>query len=412
MTSLTAPGINSSYTYDEAGQRTLKVEGGVTTYYFFPEYEEQVAGGTTSSVNYYFMNGTRVAQSTATEGVEYYHADHLGSAVKITDNTGAVILALAYGPCEEDAFELGSDGIRYRYTDQEKEGIADLYYYDTRYYDTRLGRFLSQDSILDGLNRYAYCYNNPIKYTDPTGNDVSNPGNSGYDENGNPEQIASFKVARNEDATLMVVTTKPGNACTRAQRVSMDKHNSAKPKNSTVIIVVDGIVASYMTSDDLPLQFPTRCLNSTRKNTTTRGARTSCNKFTWYWLYDLARNTGNQDPSWVSPGNAFWNYIMQGVSMGLAPFKNTYGVVFIFYPNTDRSADLKAAGERYANHPDPIHVSGYEYLSGDEYSLQWTTGTSSITTETFSIAIDTQLHGSSAMVFIPFGYLESMELIK
>ncbi|MBI9099534.1 MAG: RHS repeat-associated core domain-containing protein [Spirochaetaceae bacterium] len=37
------------------------------------------------------------------------------------------------------------------------------------YYDPDLGRFLQADPMLDGLNRYTYCGNNPIRYNDPTG---------------------------------------------------------------------------------------------------------------------------------------------------------------------------------------------------------------------------------------------------
>lgn len=48
-------------------------------------------------------------------------------------------------------------------------------YYGARYYDAALGRFIQPDTIipnpynLQSLNRYAYVYNNPVKYTDPTG---------------------------------------------------------------------------------------------------------------------------------------------------------------------------------------------------------------------------------------------------
>jgi hypothetical protein len=31
---------------------------------------------------------------------------------------------------------------------------------------------------LDGLNLYAYCHNNPVRYVDPTGHDVGAPGGS------------------------------------------------------------------------------------------------------------------------------------------------------------------------------------------------------------------------------------------
>ena len=38
-----------------------------------------------------------------------------------------------------------------------------------RYYDPYIGRFTQRDPIGDGVNWYAYTYNNPLKYTDPTG---------------------------------------------------------------------------------------------------------------------------------------------------------------------------------------------------------------------------------------------------
>ncbi len=65
--------------------------------------------------------------------------------------------------------------IRYRgyYYDTETE----LYYLEARYYDPDTGRFISQDEIdfilpnhLTGLNLFAYCSDNPIMYTDPSGN--------------------------------------------------------------------------------------------------------------------------------------------------------------------------------------------------------------------------------------------------
>ena len=65
--------------------------------------------------------------------------------------------------------------IRYRgyYYDTE----TDLYYLEARYYDPETGRFISQDEIdfilpnhLTGLNLFAYCSDNPIMYTDPSGN--------------------------------------------------------------------------------------------------------------------------------------------------------------------------------------------------------------------------------------------------
>ncbi|MBN2074581.1 MAG: RHS repeat-associated core domain-containing protein [Dehalococcoidales bacterium] len=53
-----------------------------------------------------------------------------------------------------------------------------LYYYNARYYDATIGRFISADAIVPGpanpqnFNRYSYCLNNPLKYIDPSGHDV------------------------------------------------------------------------------------------------------------------------------------------------------------------------------------------------------------------------------------------------
>jgi RHS repeat-associated protein len=63
----------------------------------------------------------------------------------------------------------------YRYTGQREEDAIGLYYYDVRWYDPALGRFIQPDTIVPGasntqaLNRYSYVLNNPMKYTDPTG---------------------------------------------------------------------------------------------------------------------------------------------------------------------------------------------------------------------------------------------------
>ena len=51
-----------------------------------------------------------------------------------------------------------------------------LWYLNSRYYDSEVGRFLTPDSLdyldpetLGGLNRYTYCGNNPVNYYDPSG---------------------------------------------------------------------------------------------------------------------------------------------------------------------------------------------------------------------------------------------------
>ncbi len=48
----------------------------------------------------------------------------------------------------------------------EGEGLI---YFNARYYDPTTGRFLTEDPSRQGVNWYAYCGNNPVNRTDPTG---------------------------------------------------------------------------------------------------------------------------------------------------------------------------------------------------------------------------------------------------
>lgn len=60
-------------------------------------------------------------------------------------------------------------------TGKELDDTTGLYFYGARYYDPSLGRFITADPTIQkpydpqDLNRYTYCRNNPINYTDPTG---------------------------------------------------------------------------------------------------------------------------------------------------------------------------------------------------------------------------------------------------
>ncbi|MDE3097536.1 MAG: RHS repeat-associated core domain-containing protein [Chloroflexota bacterium] len=63
------------------------------------------------------------------------------------------------------------------YTGQQQEpgdAALGLYNYKARFYSTTLGRFVAADRAMPeatsrGLNRYAYAYNSPLRYSDPSG---------------------------------------------------------------------------------------------------------------------------------------------------------------------------------------------------------------------------------------------------
>ena len=65
----------------------------------------------------------------------------------------------------------------FRYRGYYYDTETGYYYLNSRYYDPVTGRFLNADGVLSGIggnvrgyNLYAYCFNNPVMYSDPNGN--------------------------------------------------------------------------------------------------------------------------------------------------------------------------------------------------------------------------------------------------
>ena len=102
------------------------------------------------------------------EGTRYYHADGLGSIVGATDASGAMVETRSY-----DVFGNLETGTHsgYAFTGREWDAETGLYYYRARYYDPKIGRFISEDPIglAGGINAYTYVANRPSVFTDPSG---------------------------------------------------------------------------------------------------------------------------------------------------------------------------------------------------------------------------------------------------
>ena len=171
-----AGGAAATYRYDALGRRIEKDVDGAVTRYVHDGDDIAIETDDHGSLLRRYRHSDGIDEPLVLEEASgesfYYHRDHLGSVVMVTDEAGQVAAEYEY-----DAYgnrEAISEDIEqpYAFTGREWDGESGLYYYRARYYDPMMGRFLSEDPIGFGggdANLYRYVGNNPINLRDPSG---------------------------------------------------------------------------------------------------------------------------------------------------------------------------------------------------------------------------------------------------
>lgn len=115
--------------------------------------------------------------NSTNNGLFYFHTDHLGSTTSISNSSANLVGSVTrYAPFGgyRDTYS-GSDLTDQGFTGHRHNDDIELIYMNARFYVPEIGSFASADTIVpdpmnpQSFNRYGYAYNNPIKYTDPSG---------------------------------------------------------------------------------------------------------------------------------------------------------------------------------------------------------------------------------------------------
>jgi len=163
--------------YSEEGDMeiTNDIQTGKTSFVFYlggdaysapAIWKEEYAGGGMQAANLYYL-----------------HRDHIGSIVMITNDQGGVVEKRqfdAWGNIVKLQDGFGNDLAAFVVLDRGFTGHehllkAGLIHMNARLYDPKLHRFISPDNFVQdsyntqNYNRYGYAMNNPLMYTDPTG---------------------------------------------------------------------------------------------------------------------------------------------------------------------------------------------------------------------------------------------------
>ena len=178
-------GSTASYSYDHLGRRILKRAPSDNTQYFYDvtgkvlwEFDPDGTGDRQKMVRAYFNGRLFTSTGDAAAGSHTVYTDHLGTPrLKLHVMTAASEARDDYYPFGQQVNTVVDAAHDRRFTGQERDAESGLDYFGARYYHSVAGRFLSVDPVLDSAdptnpqswNRYAYTFNNPLKYVDKTG---------------------------------------------------------------------------------------------------------------------------------------------------------------------------------------------------------------------------------------------------
>ncbi|NLE05703.1 MAG: hypothetical protein GX638_13020 [Crenarchaeota archaeon] len=167
-------------TFATSGNTTL------TKYYLGSYEEEHKPDGSIRKLHYiYTGNGLTaiMVKNGSTDSLYYTYCDYQGNLLAVTDALGNVKEKLAYGPwgLRRSPSNWTQTDIRTSflfsrgYTMHEHLDGFGLINMNGRVYDPIMAQFLSPDPFIQApgnwynYNRYGYCLNNPLIYTDPSG---------------------------------------------------------------------------------------------------------------------------------------------------------------------------------------------------------------------------------------------------
>ena len=168
-------GYITSYKYNGDGLRVEKTANSTLTRYMY-EYDKVVlevdGSGTQKARNVYGLN---LLCRTAGSDTLYYMYNGHGDVTALINAAGTIAASYYYDAFGNILSQTGSANNNITYAGYQYDSETGLYYLNARYYDSKIARFLSEDTYTGdpndplSLNLYTYCANSPIKYTDPSG---------------------------------------------------------------------------------------------------------------------------------------------------------------------------------------------------------------------------------------------------
>jgi len=173
--------LDFQYNVDDRRNKTMYYENSILkkTMYYVGNYEKEVIqGGNTNEYDYICTPEGLSVIAVKTNGMRslyYVQTDHLGSIRVVTNASKGIQTRYYYDAWGKQTLVFGTSITNRGYTGEEHLNDFGLINLNARLYDPVLGRFLEMDPYVtmpdytQSFNRYSYAMNNPLKFTDPNG---------------------------------------------------------------------------------------------------------------------------------------------------------------------------------------------------------------------------------------------------
>ena len=180
LKTFSAPSMNASYTYNDAGIRTSKTVNGTTTRYVVSGSQILRLTQGQNTMDFYYDEAGQV-YGLSFNGTRYYYLRNgQGDIVGIANTSGAQVVAYSYDTwgklLSKTSGSILADLNPFRYRAYCYDEESGLFYLNSRYYDPVTGRFINADGQMPGVgglicsyNLFSYCVNNPVNKYDTSG---------------------------------------------------------------------------------------------------------------------------------------------------------------------------------------------------------------------------------------------------
>jgi RHS repeat-associated protein len=168
---------NDVFTYDVLDRRIGKSANGTQTWMAYDGGNTFADFNNSGTLTMRYLYGNALdslfARRNNNGNNAWYLTDMLGSVRQVAQTNGTILDALSYDSYGNILTETNSgNGDRFKFTAREWDNEIALQYNRARYYDPKMGRWISQDPkrfAAGDTNLYRTVYNYPLASTDPSG---------------------------------------------------------------------------------------------------------------------------------------------------------------------------------------------------------------------------------------------------